>query len=293
MAENSENIFTGCVLYQKKQTNARSILTLNIWNYTGAEEIRDFSHVLLLKAKKVYNFVYFNEIECFMQRRTIKSFVLRTGRVSHRQQHALDHWLSDYVMPAPSNHWDIAKLFERQADTIVEIGFGMGASLFTMATKRPDLNFLGIEVHLAGIGSLVADLHDSDVKNVRVAPYDAVEVFKTALQDNSLAGVQIFFPDPWPKLRHQKRRLIQAEFIKLLVQKIKIGGFIHCATDWQDYAEQMHLVLSSEPMLCNQQAEGGFSPRPETRPVTKFEQRGTRLGHGVWDLVFVRKDKLA
>ena len=249
--------------------------------------------ILYLILKKCIIVVYFNETECFMQQRTIKSFVLRAGRVSHRQQHALDHWLSDYVMPATSNHWDIAKIFERQADTIVEIGFGMGASLFTMATQRPDLNFLGIEVHLAGIGSLVADLHDSDVKNVRVAPYDAVEVFKTALQDNSLAGVQIFFPDPWPKLRHQKRRLIQAEFIRLLVQKIKPGGFIHCATDWQDYAEQMHRVLSSEPNLCNQQAEGGFSPRPETRPVTKFEQRGTRLGHGVWDLVFVRKDKLA
>ena len=224
-----------------------------------------------------------------MQRRTIKSFVLRTGRVSNRQQQALDHWLIDYVMPDPVGLWDIPMAFERQADTIVEIGFGMGASLLTMATQRPDLNFLGMEVHLAGIGSLVADLHDADVKNVRVVPYDAVEVFKASLKDDSLAGVQIFFPDPWPKLRHQKRRLIQPEFIKLLVQKVKVGGFIHCATDWENYAEQMHSVLTSEPALYNQQADGGFSLRPESRPLTKFEQRGTRLGHGVWDLVFVRK----
>lgn len=224
-----------------------------------------------------------------MQRRSIKSFVLRTGRVSNRQQQALDHWLVDYVMPEPGSLWDIPKAFERESDTIVEIGFGMGGSLLAMATQRPDLNFLGIEVHLAGIGSLVADLHDADIKNVRVAPYDAVEVFKTSLEDDSLAGVQIFFPDPWPKLRHQKRRLIQPEFIKLLVQKIKVGGFIHCATDWENYAEQMHFVLTSEPALSNQQLDGGFSPRPESRPLTKFEQRGTRLGHGVWDLVFVRK----
>lgn len=224
-----------------------------------------------------------------MQPRNVKSFVLRAGRISNRQQQALDLWLPDYVMPLPSKPWDIAEAFGGQADTIVEIGFGMGASLLTMARLRPDLNFLGIEVHLAGLGSLVADLHDLDIKNVRVAPYDAVEVFKTALADNSLAGVQIFFPDPWPKLRHQKRRLIQSEFIKQLVPKIKIGGFLHCATDWEHYAEQMLNVLSSEKTLCNTQVDGGFAPRPETRPITKFEQRGTRLGHGVWDLVFIRK----
>lgn len=227
-----------------------------------------------------------------MHPRGIKSFVLRAGRVSNRQQQALDAWLPDYVMPAPTKPWNIAQAFKREADTIVEIGFGMGASLLTQARLRPDLNFLGIEVHLAGIGSLVADLHDLNINNVRIAPFDAVEVFKTALIDNSLAGVQIFFPDPWPKLRHQKRRLIQTEFIKQLVPKIKLGGFLHCATDWEHYAQQMLDVLSSEPMLCNNQADGGFSPRPETRPITKFEQRGTRLGHGVWDLVFVRKVSL-
>ncbi len=223
-----------------------------------------------------------------MQRRTIKSFVLRTGRVSNRQQHALDHWLIDYEMPEPVAPWNLARAFGRVADTVVEIGFGMGASLLTMAQMRPDLDFLGIEVHLAGIGSLVADLHDASATNVRVAPYDAVEVFKHCIADNSLAGVQIFFPDPWPKLKHHKRRLIQSEFINLLVQKIRVGGFIHGATDWENYADHMLAVLSTQPNLHNQNQNGGFSPRLDTRPLTKFEQRGTRLGHGVWDLIFVR-----
>ena len=224
-----------------------------------------------------------------MQRRTIKSFVLRTGRVSNRQQQGLDHWLTDYVMPELGSSWCLSTEFRRIADTVVEIGFGMGASLLTMAKMRPDLNFIGVEVHLAGIGSLVADLHDESITNVRVAPYDAVEVFKHSLADNSLEGVQIFFPDPWPKLRHHKRRLIQTEFIDMLVRKIKPGGFIHCATDWQNYAEHLHAVLSAQPELCNQNADSGFSPRPDTRPLTKFEQRGTRLGHGVWDLIFIRQ----
>lgn len=224
-----------------------------------------------------------------MQRRGIKSFVLRAGRISNRQQQALDCWLDDYIMPTPDMPWDLTQAFECQADTIVEIGFGMGASLLTMARQRPELNFIGIEVHVAGVGSLVADLHDLAISNVRVAPFDAVEVFKTALIDNSLSGVQIFFPDPWPKLRHQKRRLIQDEFVKQLIPKIKVGGFLHCATDWEPYAQQMLAVLSSQPSLCNQNVDKGFSPRPATRPITKFEQRGTRLGHGVWDLIFIKE----
>ena len=218
--------------------------------------------------------------------RTIKSFVLRTGRVSNRQQHALDHWLIDYILPEPGALWNLTDAFGREAKTIVEIGFGMGASLSSMALARPDLNFLGIEVHLAGIGSLVASLHDEGINNVRIAPYDAVEVFKTCLSDNELDGVQLFFPDPWPKKRHHKRRLVQAKFIHDLVQKIKPGGFLHCATDWQDYAEHMHAVLSAEPALHNQAMDGRFSMRPDTRPLTKFEQRGHRLGQGVWDLLF-------
>lgn len=220
--------------------------------------------------------------------RTIKSFVLRTGRVSHRQQLALDEWLANYELPLPGQPWDLTAAFGRSADTVVEIGFGMGSSLVAMAKAAPEINFVGVEVHRAGIGSLVADLHDENIHNVRVAPYDAVEVFKTCLADDELAGVQLFFPDPWPKKRHHKRRLVQSEFIHALVKKIRIGGFLHCATDWEDYAQQMLTVLSAEPLLKNADVDGGFMPRPERRPLTKFEQRGSRLGHGVWDLIFLR-----
>jgi tRNA (guanine-N7-)-methyltransferase len=160
-----------------------------------------------------------------------------------------------------------------------------------MATTQPELNFIGIEVHLAGIGSLLASLHDHSITNVRIAPFDAVEVFKTNLLDNELAGVQIFFPDPWPKKRHKKRRLIQPDFIKLLVQKIKPGGFLHCATDWEDYAEQMLTVLTCEPSLRNKDINGGFIPKPDARPLTKFELRGQRLGHSVWDLMFEKNTR--
>ncbi|PWY55384.1 tRNA (guanosine(46)-N7)-methyltransferase TrmB [Legionella qingyii] len=222
-----------------------------------------------------------------MQRK-IKSYVLRAGRVSNRQRQGLDLWFKNYELSVGGNPWNLAEEFHRIADTVVEIGFGMGASLLTMAQNNPELNYIGIEVHQAGVGSLAADLHEYQLSNVRIVAHDAVEVFRTQLMDNSLAGVQIFFPDPWHKKRHHKRRLIQKEFIQLLTKKIKPGGFIHCATDWQNYAEHMLDVLSAEPTLQNTQKEGGYSPRPLSRPLTKFEQRGERLGHGVWDLIFTR-----
>ena len=222
-------------------------------------------------------------------RRTIKSFVLRAGRVSNRQQQALDQFLRDYELLLAEDPWDLEAVFGRKAETIIEIGFGMGGSLLAMAKQQPELNFIGIEVHRAGIGSLVADLHEQGINNVRIVPCDAVEVFKHHLSENSLAGVQIFFPDPWHKKRHHKRRLIQTEFVNLLIKRIKIGGFIHCATDWQDYAEHMRAVLTANPTLVNTEANDDFSPRPETRPLTKFEERGKRLGHGVWDLIYIRK----
>lgn len=221
--------------------------------------------------------------------RTIKSFVLRAGRVSNRQEQGLSHHLPAYELSLQEQPYDLKQIFGREADTVVEIGFGMGASLMTMAQQHPERNFIGIEVHRAGVGSLAADLHEHAIENVRIIPHDAVEVLKHHIAENSLAGVQIFFPDPWHKKRHHKRRLIQADFVKLLVRCIKPGGFLHCATDWQEYAEHMQVVLSAEPALSNSVIEGGFSPRPETRPLTKFEQRGNRLGHGVWDLIYLKR----
>lgn len=218
----------------------------------------------------------------------MKSYVLRTGRVSPRQQQALDQGLASIELKNTGERWDLTQLFGRDADTVVEIGFGMGASLSIMAAERPDLNFIGIEVHRAGIGALTASVHDLGLTNVRIAAFDAVQVFDMCLPDDSLAGVQVFFPDPWPKKRHQKRRLVQSLFVERLVKKIKPGGFLHCATDWEDYAQQMLAVLSAASQLQNQDLAGGFVPRPALRPLTKFEQRGLRLGHGVWDLLFVR-----
>lgn len=222
--------------------------------------------------------------------RTIKSYVLRAGRISNRQQQALEQWLSDYELVQTQSPWNLVESFQREADTIVEIGFGMGASLLTMAKNNPHLNFIGIEVHRAGVGSLVAELHDQSLTNVRIATFDAAEVFQTYLKDNSLSGVQIFFPDPWPKKRHHKRRLIQQDFIRLVTSKLKPGAFLHCATDWEEYALHMMQVLLSEPYLTNQYNQDQFAPRPETRPYTKFEARGLNLGHNVWDLVFLREN---
>ncbi len=223
-----------------------------------------------------------------MQRR-IKSFVQRAGRISPRQQLGLDSLAAHNSLSLESGLWDFASIFSREADTIVEIGFGMGASLLTMATMHPEINFIGIEVHRAGIGRLAADIQDQNIQNVRIAPHDAVEVFKQCIPDDTLAGIQLFFPDPWPKKRHHKRRLVQPDLIRLLTQKLKIGGFIHCATDWQEYAEHMLAVLSADTALKNIDEGNAYLPRPDTRPITKFEQRGLKLGHGVWDLKYTRE----
>ncbi len=220
--------------------------------------------------------------------RTIKSFTLRAGRLSPRQARALDQWLPNYVLPMQEKHWCFTEIFGRTADTIVEIGFGMGQSLVQMAKAQPDLNFIGVEVHRAGIGSLVADVHDANLTNVRVAPYDAVQVFEQCIAPNALAGVQIFFPDPWPKARHHKRRLIQAAFVHKLAQKIRANGFLHCATDWENYADQILEVLSGDNLLINASKCGTIISRPDRRPLTKFEARGQRLGHGTWDIMFNR-----
>ncbi len=220
--------------------------------------------------------------------RTIKSFTLRAGRLSPRQARGLNTWLSQYALPLQAEPWCLTEIFGRTAETSVEIGFGMGQSLVQIAKERPEVNFIGIEVHQAGIGSFVADIHEAGLTNVRVAPYDAVQVFQQCIAPNSLAGVQVFFPDPWPKARHHKRRLIQPGFVSALAQAIALDGFLHCATDWEDYAHHMLAVLAAEVLLLNQAADAGFVIRPDVRPLTKFEARGQRLGHGTWDLMFKR-----
>jgi tRNA (guanine-N7-)-methyltransferase len=221
--------------------------------------------------------------------RAIKSFTLRAGRLSPRQARALETWLPNYVLPMQTTPWCLTEIFGRHADTTVEIGFGMGQSLVQMAKAQPEINFIGVEVHKAGIGSLVADVHDAGLTNLRVAPYDAVEVFQHCIAPNTLAGIQVFFPDPWPKARHHKRRLIQPDFVRVLTETIRVNGVLHCATDWEDYANHMLTVLAAEPLLSNQAIiDKGFAERPHTRPLTKFEARGQRLGHGTWDLMFER-----
>jgi tRNA (guanine-N7-)-methyltransferase len=182
---------------------------------------------------------------------------------------------------------DFAATFGRTAPTILEIGFGMGETTEKIATARPDENFLGVEVFNAGVGGLLKRIEQSGLTNIRIIQHDAVDVLRNMIPPDSLAGVHIYFPDPWPKARHHKRRLIQGEFVALLCSHLKPGGYIHVATDWEDYAEQILKVLSGDPYLTNTAV--GYAPRPEYRPMTKFEQRGLRLGHEVRDVIFRKK----
>lgn len=221
--------------------------------------------------------------------RTIKSFVLRAGKMTIRQKHGLTNLLKNYALSVDSQVWDFTKIFANQHDVILEIGFGMGRSLLETAIANPLINFIGIEVHLAGVGSLAADLDEHKINNVKIVNFDAAQIFAHNISSNSLTGIQIFFPDPWHKKRHHKRRLIQSEFVKILVDKLKPGGVLHCATDWQDYAEHILQVLQNEESLVNLSANNNYVDRPESRPMTKFEQRGMKLGHEVWDLQFIKR----
>ncbi len=222
-----------------------------------------------------------------LKNRPIRSFVLRQGRVSPGQLRACETLLPLYGIQYAAQPLDLAKAFGRAAPKILEIGFGMGDSTAIIALAHPENDYLAIEVHTPGVGNLLKLIDAQQIANIRIIQHDAVEVLRDMLAANSLDGVHIFFPDPWHKARHNKRRLIQAPFVAQLVQHLKPGGYIHVATDWQDYAEQVLRVLSEEPLLENTAAD--YAPRPEYRPLTKFEQRGIRLGHGVWDLVFRRK----
>lgn len=217
----------------------------------------------------------------------IRSFVTRAGRLSTAQAKAIEALGPQFCIPYVKQPFDFAKAFGRTAPTVLEIGFGMGGTTAQIAAGMPDKNFVGVEVHTPGVGSLLKLIGEQGLTNLRIIQHDAFEVVTHMIAPDSLAGVHIFFPDPWHKARHNKRRLIQAPFVRLLVSRLAPGGYLHCATDWQDYAEQMLQVLGDESALQN--TADAYAPRPEYRPVTKFENRGLRLGHGVWDLVFTKR----
>ncbi len=219
--------------------------------------------------------------------RRIRSFVTRAGRLSVAQARALEQLGPRFCLPYQKSVLDIDASFGRTAPAILEIGTGMGDATAHIAALLPEKNFIGVEVHTPGIGSLLKLIGEKSITNLRLIQHDAVEVVKHMLAPDSLAGVHVFFPDPWHKARHNKRRLIQSPFVQLLVSRISPGGYLHCATDWEDYAVQMLEVLNAEQQLKN--TADGFSPRPDYRPLTKFENRGIQLGHGVWDLVFTRR----
>ena len=217
----------------------------------------------------------------------IRSFVNRRSHMTQGQQQALDAYLDKWSLPYHAEVLDLSAAFGRSTPTILEIGFGMGETTEQIALARPQDNFLGVEVFNAGVGALLKRIETSALENIRIIQHDAVEVLRDMVAPNSLAGVHIYFPDPWPKKRHHKRRLIQAPLIELLSSRMASGAYLHCATDWEHYAQQMLEVLSGEASLIN--TAENFAPRPDFRPLTKFEHRGLRLGHGIWDLLFNKR----
>ncbi len=214
----------------------------------------------------------------------IRSFVLRQGRVSNAQRRAVDTLLPVYGVDYAPGVLDFAQVFGRQAPVILEIGFGIGETTARIAESHPGNDYLGLEVHTPGVGALLKRIAELDLANIRIVQHDAVEVIERMIAPATLAGAHIFFPDPWPKKRHHKRRLIQADFVALLASRLAPGAYLHAATDWQEYAEQILAVLCAESALAN--TAQGFAPRPDYRPLTKFESRGLALGHGVWDIIF-------
>ena len=220
-------------------------------------------------------------------RRSIRSFVVRAGRMGTGQMRALEELGPRFVLPYLPERLDPATAFGRTAPVVFEIGFGMGDATAKIARALSDTDFIGVEVHTPGVGALLKHIDEQGLTNLRIVQHDAVEVLEHMIAPDSLSGVHIFFPDPWHKKKHNKRRLIQAPFVAQLVSRLEPGGYLHCATDWEPYAQQMLEVLSAEPGLVNTAAD--YAPRPDYRPLTKFENRGIKLGHGVWDLVFRKK----
>ena len=217
----------------------------------------------------------------------VRSFVLRAGRVGPGQARALAELGPQFLFPYQSQPIDLESHYGRTAPKILEIGFGMGEGMADIAEAHPENDYLGVEVHTPGVGALLKQLGERGLSNVRIIKHDAVDVLNNMLAHETLAGIHVFFPDPWHKTRHHKRRLIQPPLVQLLASRLKPGGCLHLATDWEDYAVQMLEVLRAEPSLINTATD--YAPRPESRPLTKFEARGLRLGHGVWDLLFTRR----
>jgi tRNA (guanine-N7-)-methyltransferase len=228
-----------------------------------------------------------NELPSKRPTGAIRSYVLRAGRMGSGQTRALQDLGPRFVLPFAAAPLDFTALFGRAAPVVLEIGFGMGDATAAIARRLPGTDFLGVEVHPPGVGALLRQIGEHGLTNLRIVQHDAVEVLAAMVPPASLAGIHIFFPDPWHKKRHHKRRLIQPGFVAALCQHLAPGGSLHCATDWEPYAQQMLEVLTAEPLLAN--TATGYAPRPDLRPLTKFEARGRSLGHGVWDLIFTRR----
>lgn len=220
--------------------------------------------------------------------RAVRSFVLRAGRMTEGQQRGLDEAWPEMGLEVAGGMIEPAAVFGREAPLVLEIGFGMGDSLLQMARQMPEKNYIGIEVHRPGVGRLLHNARTEGIGNIRVYAEDAVEVLAKCIPDGSLDCLQLFFPDPWHKKKHNKRRIVQPAFAQTVRSKLKIGGQFHMATDWENYAEHMMEVMSAAEGYRNIAGAGEFSPQPDFRPVTKFQNRGEKLGHGVWDLMFER-----
>ncbi len=220
--------------------------------------------------------------------RRVRSYVVRAGRMTEGQERHFRELWPAYGLEVTNGLLNYAECFGREAPVVLEIGFGMGDSLIEMARLMPEKNFIGIEVHPPGVGRLLGRIEEEKLTNIRVFCDDAIEVLSHCIADASLDTLQLFFPDPWPKKRHHKRRIVQAEFAQNLREKLKVGGQFHMATDWEPYAEHMMEVMSAADGYENAAGTGAYAPQPDWRPVTKFQKRGENLGHGVWDLIFTR-----
>lgn len=220
--------------------------------------------------------------------RKVRSFVLRTGRLSDYQRDMMNHNWANLGLDYQATPFDFPAIFGNTNPVVLEIGFGMGKSLVEMAAANPERNYIGIEVHTPGVGACIAYSLEKGVKNLRVICHDATEILRDSIADGSLGGLQLYFPDPWQKAKHHKRRIVQPVFVERVLAKLQTGGFIHFATDWENYAEHMLDVLRQFDTLKNQSVTNDFIPRPDFRPLTKFEERGQKLGHGVWDLYFLK-----